>query len=82
MIDGYFENIKTSWEQTRLIAFTAASVGNVDHKKFPKRATSWMPFSWDPKQATIAEEKFKHYAEMKARRELIQKNATGGKSIG
>lgn len=80
VIDGYFENIKTSWEQTRFIAFTAARFGNSDTKKFPKRPELFLPFQWDKKQESAAAEKFKHYAEMKARREQMLKNATGGKS--
>jgi hypothetical protein len=81
VIDGYFENIKTSWEQTRFIAYTAARFGNSDPKKFPKRPEQFCAFSWDKKQANAAEEKFKHYAEMKARRKLLE-NAAGRKSIG
>jgi hypothetical protein len=77
VIDGYAENIKISWEQTRVIAFTAGKFGgNSDPKKFPKNPERFLPLPWDVKQTSERDDILKTHAMWKAKREqLLKKNA-------
>lgn len=77
VIDGYSENIKMLWEQTRVIAFTAGRFGgNSDPKKFPKSPERFLPLPWDVKKTANRDDILKQHALMKARREqLLKKNA-------
>lgn len=74
-IEGYSEQLKLSWEQTRSICFTVAKFGNSDPKGFPKNPQTYWPLPWDSEiQSPNTRSILESHARMEAKRKLLETN--------
>ena len=81
IVNGYRRRYRPSWEQARLIAHQVHYAMGCPKGQTPKTAEEWVPFPWDRKDSTAADDDYTD-EEVKRQREMLQEyNRTHNKEL-